>query len=49
LYHYTFVMLTSITLILGIRQFWVLSGNYLDFKVFILFFALSFFMRRPAV
>ena len=49
LYHYTFVILTSLTLILGIRQFWVLSGDYLDFKVFILFFALSFFMRRPAV
>ena len=49
LYHYTFVILTSLTLILGVRQFWVLSGDYIDFKVFILFFALSFFTRRPAV
>ncbi len=49
LYHYTFVILTSLTLLLGIRQFWVLSGNYIDFKVFLLFFALSFFMRRPTV
>jgi NADH-ubiquinone oxidoreductase chain 5 len=49
LYHYTFVILTSLTLLLGIRQFWVLSGNYVDFKVFLLFFALSFFMRRPTI
>jgi NADH-ubiquinone oxidoreductase chain 5 len=49
LYHYTFVILTSLTLLLGIRQFWVLSGNYLDFKLFILLFVLSFFTRRSAV
>ena len=46
LYHYTFLILTSLTLILGIRQFWVLLGDYGDFKIFILFFVLSFFWSK---
>ena len=49
LYHYTFIILASLTLVLGIRQFWVLSGTYLDFKTFILFFALGFFIRKPVI
>ena len=44
LYHYTFLMLTGLTVILGLRQFWVFSGSYADFKIFILFFVLSFFL-----
>lgn len=46
LYHYTFLMLTGLTLILGIRQFWLLLGNYVDFKIFLLFFVLSFFYKK---
>jgi len=49
LYHYTFIILASLTLVLGVRQFWVLSGTYLDFKAFILFFALGFFIRKPII
>ncbi len=49
LYHYTFIILASLTLVLGVRQFWVLSGTYLDFKAFILFFALGFFIRKPVI
>lgn len=43
LYHYTFLILASLTSILGARQFWVLVGNYVDFKIFIFFFVLSLF------
>jgi NADH-ubiquinone oxidoreductase chain 5 len=46
LYHYTFLMLTGFTLVLGIRQFWVVLGGYVDFKIFLLFFVLSFFIRK---
>ena len=43
LYHYTFLILISLSLILGVWQFWVLVGGQADFKIFILFFVLSFF------
>jgi len=46
LYHYTFLMLTGLTLILGMRQFWVLAGRNTDFKTFFLFFLLGFFLRK---
>jgi NADH-ubiquinone oxidoreductase chain 5 len=46
LYHYTFLMLTGLTLILGIRQFWVIMGGCVDFKIFLLFFVLSFFYKK---
>jgi len=49
LYHYTFLMLTGLTLILGIRQFWVVSGSLVDYKVFLLFFILIFFTRKPRI
>jgi hypothetical protein len=44
LYHYTFLMLIGLTIILGVRQFWICVGNFVDFKIFILFFVLSFFL-----
>ena len=44
LYHYTFLILTGLTSILGLRQFWIFVGNFTDFKIFILFFILSFFL-----
>jgi NADH-ubiquinone oxidoreductase chain 5 len=46
LYHYTLVMLTGFTLILGIRQFWTISCGLIDFKIFFLFFILGFFLRK---
>ena len=46
LYHYTFLMLTGLTLILGMRQFWVFVGRDADFKTFFLFFLLSFFLSK---
>ena len=46
LYHYTFLILTGLTLIIGIRQFWVLVGSFTDFKIFILFFGLTFFLKE---
>jgi hypothetical protein len=46
LYHYTFLILTSLTLILGVRQFWVTVGFNVDYRVFILFFVLSFFWPK---
>nr|YP_010208836.1 NADH dehydrogenase subunit 5 [Skeletonema grevillei]UBA16146.1 NADH dehydrogenase subunit 5 [Skeletonema grevillei] len=46
LYHYTFLILTGLTLILGLRQFWIFVGSFTDFKIFILFFVLSFFLAN---
>ena len=46
LYHYTFLILTSLTLILGVWQFWALVVGQADFKIFILFFVLSFFWSK---
>jgi len=44
LYHYTFLILIGLTSILGLRQFWIFVGSFTDFKIFILFFILSFFL-----
>lgn len=49
LYHYTFLMLTGLTIILGIRQFWLFAGNETDFKIFFLFFTLCFFIQKSEV
>ena len=49
LYHYTFLILIGLTFLLGLRQFWVLLGNYTDFKIFILLFVLSFFLLNKNV
>lgn len=49
LYHYTFLILTGLTLILGLRQFWVFLGSYADFKIFVLFFILSFFLSNKKI
>jgi NADH-ubiquinone oxidoreductase chain 5 len=46
LYHYTFLMLIGLTLVLGMRQFWVFVGSETDFKIFFLFFTLCFFIRK---
>lgn len=46
LYHYTFLMLTGLTLVLGMRQFWVATGDFIDFRLFVLFFVLSFLLSK---
>jgi len=46
LYHYTFLMLIGLTIMLGMRQFWVFAGSNVDFKIFFLFFILGFFIRK---
>jgi NADH-ubiquinone oxidoreductase chain 5 len=49
LYHYTFFILIGLTLMLGTRQFWALAGGLADFKIFILFFVLSFFYKENSI
>lgn len=44
LYHYTFLILVTITFMLGIRQFNIVAGNFIDYRVSILFFVLVFFL-----
>jgi len=44
LYHYAFLILISITLMLGVRQFCIVTGNFIDYKISILFFIISFFI-----
>ena len=44
LYHYTFIFLVGSTFLLGNRQFWLIFGKFLDFRIFIIFFIFSFFI-----
>jgi NADH-ubiquinone oxidoreductase chain 5 len=44
LYHSTLMLLIGSTLILGVRQFWLIFGNFVDFRLFIIFFILGFFI-----
>jgi NADH:ubiquinone oxidoreductase subunit 5 (subunit L)/multisubunit Na+/H+ antiporter MnhA subunit len=44
LYHYTFIILIGSTLLLGGRQFWLIFGNILDYRIVIIFFISSFFI-----
>ena len=45
-YHYTLLILTGLTIILGVRQFWSYIGHYMDFKILILFLVSSFFFIK---
>ena len=49
LYHYTFLILVGVTVILGVRQFWVFVGHFIDFKIFVLFFVLNFFLLNDKI
>jgi NADH-ubiquinone oxidoreductase chain 5 len=44
LYHSTLLVLIGSTLLLGIRQFWLIFGYFVDFRLFITFFMLGFFL-----
>jgi NADH-ubiquinone oxidoreductase chain 5 len=44
LYHITLIMLIGCTLLLGFRQFWVISGDLFDFRIFLVLFISSFLL-----
>ena len=44
LYHYTFIILITATLILGSRKFWLMFENFIDFRIFLVFFVSIFFV-----
>ena len=44
LYHYTFLILIGTTLLLGIRQFWIIVGGFTDYRVFVIFLISSLFL-----
>jgi len=46
IYHYTFLILIGTTLLLGIRQFWLLVGEFADYRIFIIFIISSLFIMN---
>jgi NADH-ubiquinone oxidoreductase chain 5 len=44
IYHYTLLILISITVLLSFRQIWLFSGFFIDLNIFILVFILLFFI-----
>ena len=44
IYHYTLIILVGITLLFGLRQLWLMFGLFIDYRVFILVFILTFFI-----
>ena len=44
LYHYTFIILITSTMLLGSRKFWLIFENLIDFRIFIIFFVSTFFI-----
>jgi len=44
IYHYTFSILLMSTLLVGIRQFWILTENMIDYRIFIILFISSLFL-----
>ena len=46
LYHYTFLILIGTSLLLGLRQFWIVFGNITDYRVFIIFLISGLFLIR---
>jgi len=42
LYHYTFLILIGSTLLLGIRQFWLIFGSFVDSRIGVMFLIYSF-------
>lgn len=44
IYHYTFVILICLTMLLGLRQFWLLFGIFIDYRNVLIFTILSFFI-----
>ena len=44
LYHITLIMLVGSTILIGVRQFWLIFGDYFDFRLIIVIFLLCFFL-----
>nr|YP_010139027.1 NADH dehydrogenase subunit 5 [Lithodesmium undulatum]QQJ94635.1 NADH dehydrogenase subunit 5 [Lithodesmium undulatum] len=44
LYHYTFLILVGTSLLLGLRQFWYVFGDFTDYRVFSIFLLSSLFL-----
>jgi len=44
LYHATLLILIGSTLLLGARQFWLIFGDLIDFRIFIVYFILGFYL-----
>jgi NADH-ubiquinone oxidoreductase chain 5 len=44
IYHYTLFILIGVTLLFGVRQLWVLSGYFVDYRLLALVFVLLFFL-----
>ena len=38
IYHYSFTILLALTILIGVRQFWLLFGLVVDYKVFVILF-----------
>lgn len=46
IYHYTLLMLIGSTILLGIRQIWLNFANFIDYRIFILFFFCIFYLLK---
>lgn len=44
IYHYTFLFLIGVTFLVGASQFWLEFANFVDFKLFPIFFVLIFYL-----
>jgi len=44
LYHATFLLLIGSTLLLGARQFWLIFGSLVDFRIFAIFFSIGLYL-----
>ena len=44
LYHITLIMLIGSTILIGIRQFWLLLGDFVDFRLIVIVFVICFFL-----
>nr|YP_010377279.1 NADH dehydrogenase subunit 5 [Odontella aurita]QYB22928.1 NADH dehydrogenase subunit 5 [Odontella aurita] len=46
IYHYAFLILAASTLFLGLREFWFVFGNFVDYRIFLIFSIISFFLKQ---
>ena len=47
IFHYTLVILIGATLFFGLREVWLVFEFFIDYRLFIIIFMLSFFMVHP--
>jgi hypothetical protein len=45
LYHATLLVLIGSTILLGARQYWLVFGEFTDYRLFILFFISGFYLK----